>query len=414
MTALTLWWNGTPVATVTESSNKMVMRYEPGAPMLSVAMPVRTQPYRERVARPFFHGLLPEGETRLKIAYDLGLGNDGGRDLALLGAIGQDCAGALVITPAGTTPPPQRARALEPLTDAEVAQRVRDLPDHPLGVDGRVRLSLPGVQNKLLLARTENGVWHLPIDGVPSTHILKPELRRWPGSVDNELFCQTVAHHAGVPAAETTRARFEDFAVLISTRFDRAHEPDGTVTRLHQEDACQALSVLTIPTERKYQTDPRKEPSFRGVAGILDRWANTGAREALLDQMIVNIVVGNADLHGKNITFLHRDGVVSLSPAYDIMSTTALRNDLTTTVGMYVGGATQIHQITATHLIDEGTSWGLRRNRVEAQISELLERLPAAVGAAADQYPDLPDALVAHVDARVLAAQDDFANRAGP
>ncbi|MBK7322570.1 MAG: HipA domain-containing protein [Candidatus Microthrix sp.] len=40
------------------------------------------------------------------------------------------------------------------------------------------------------------------------------------------------------------------------------------------------------------------------------------------------MVVGNADLHGKNLSLLHREGVVSLAPCYDVMSTTALSEDV--------------------------------------------------------------------------------------
>lgn len=412
-TDVDVWWGKTRVATVAYRRGQMTTAYASAtAPMLTVAMPSRTRAYGEKQSRPFFHGLLPEGETRSKIAYDLGLGNTGGDDLDLLGAIGRDSAGALVIVPAGTTPPRPRAGSLERLTDLEIEERIRDLPDHPLGVDQRVRLSLPGVQNKLLLARTDDGTWHLPIDGAPSTHILKPGMRRWPNSVDNEVLCQNIAAHAGVQAAETAWMRFGEQAVLVSRRFDRHIEPDGTVTRLHQEDACQALSVLTVPLERKYQTDPAKQPSFRGVADILDRWGSTGSRERLLDQMTINVVLGNADLHGKNITLIHRHGEVALSPAYDILSTTALGDELATAAGMIVDGETNIHRITPANLINEAVGWGIRRTRATDRVGALLERLPDAIEMAAGQHPDAPGSLIDHLNERAEQARTAFSTPA--
>lgn len=408
-TQVDVWWGETRVATVASRRGQMTTTYtSAAAPMLTVAMPPRTRAYGERQSHPFFHGLLPEGETRSKIAYDLGLGNTGGDDLDLLGAIGRDCAGALVIVPAGTPPPRPSAGGLERLTNLEVERRIRDLPDHPLGVDQRVRLSLPGVQNKLLLARTDDGTWHLPIDGAPSTHILKPGLRGWPGSVDNEVLCQNIAANAGVQAAETTRMQFEDLTVLVSRRFDRSIEPDGTVTRLHQEDACQALSVLTVPLERKCQTDPAGQPSFHGVAAILDRWGDAGSRDRLLDQMTINIVLGNADLHGKNITLVHRDGQVALSPAYDILSTTALGDDLSTAVGLLVDAETNIHRITPTHLVNEAVGWGIRRARATNRVGALLDRLPDAIQTAAYEHPDAPGQLVDHLTERAEQARRAF------
>jgi len=411
---LDVWWDGALVARVTQRRGALRTTYASSSvPMLSVTMPVRTSAYPERISRPFFHGLLPEGDARRVIAYDLGLGNQGGDDIALLGAIGRDCAGALVIVPSGEKPPQPGPGALEPLTDEEVAARIRVLPDHPLGVDGRVRLSLPGVQNKLLLTRSEDGRWHLPQDGAPSTHILKPQMRGLRGSVDNEVFCQTLAAHAGIDTAETALAAFGGERVLVSTRFDRAI--DGVaVRRLHQEDACQALSVLTVHPERKYQTDRKGQPSFKGIAGVLDRWAERGAREALFDYMAVNVIVGNADLHGKNVSLLHRDGQVSLAPAYDIMSTTALDESLPTTLGMYVGNAITLHAVGTDDLISEGTSWGLRTAPLETRLGNLIERLTDAVDTAAEANPDTPSSLVEHIRSRVAAMANDYATRPGP
>ncbi len=411
---LDVWWDDELVATITQRRGAMRTAYTSlSVPMLSVAMPVRTSAYPERVSRPFFHGLLPEGHIRRVIAYDLGLGNQGGDDIALLGAIGRDCAGALVIVPSGEKPPGPGPGALEPLTDEEVARRVRALPDHPLGVGDRVRLSLPGVQDKLLLARSPAGEWVLPQDGAPSTHILKPEIRRLPGSVDNEAFCLTLAAHAGLDAAETSVMEIGGERVLVSTRFDRSFE-GNRVRRLHQEDACQALSVLTVHPDRKYQTGPAGEPSFRGIAGVLDRWAGRGAREALFDFMAVNVIVGNADLHGKNVSLLHRDRQVSLAPAYDIMSTTALDASLTASLGMYVASARSVRAVGADDLISEGTSWGLRPAQLEARLGALIERLTDAVDPAAEVNPDTPGDLVDHIRSRVAAIADDYATRAGP
>lgn len=408
--ALDVWWGTSLVATVEQRRGRIMTRYAPAADrMLSVAMPVRTKPYGEKESRPFFHGLLPEGETRRAIAYDLGFGARGGDDVELLAAIGRDCAGALVVLPSGSDAPTATPGTLESLADHEVAERIRDLPLNPLGVDDRVRVSLPGVQNKLLLARTSDGRWALPLDGAPSTHILKPAIHDLPGSVDNEHLCQAVAAAAGVPAAGTAKAVFGGMSVLVSERFDRhAAAPDGTVARLHQEDACQALSVLTVPAERKYQADPSRPPSFRGIAQVLDQWGDTGASDALVDQMTLSVVLGNADLHGKNLTLVHRGGLVELSPAYDLMSTTGLSRSVSTNMGMYVNGKRNIHAVTAEDLVGEAAGWGVRSS-ADVRVRSLLERLPEAVEEAAGVIGDVPDSLVDHLFRRAVEARDGSA-----
>ena len=78
MRALDVWMAGTHIATVTESRGKMKLNYVPGVaplgvPLISVAMPMSSAPYTDKVVRPFFHGLLPEGTARQTIAYDFGV-----------------------------------------------------------------------------------------------------------------------------------------------------------------------------------------------------------------------------------------------------------------------------------------------------------------------------------------------------
>lgn len=95
---LNVWLAGEHVATITEDRYGMSMVYtdiaQPlGIPLVSMSMPVTSQRYGNKTARPFFHGLLPEGEARTIIAYDLGL--DSSNDMGLLQALGEDCAGTL-------------------------------------------------------------------------------------------------------------------------------------------------------------------------------------------------------------------------------------------------------------------------------------------------------------------------------
>jgi serine/threonine-protein kinase HipA len=79
--------------------------------------------YGDREARAFFHGLLPEGNARRVIAYDLGLAADD--DFGLLAALGKDCAGALVIQPTGEkAPEPAAPPAAEVISDQEIGGRL--------------------------------------------------------------------------------------------------------------------------------------------------------------------------------------------------------------------------------------------------------------------------------------------------
>lgn len=345
-----------------------------GCPLLSVSMPTRSRAYRGKLPHVFFDGLLPEGEIRKMIAYDFGL--DDADVFGLLRELGRDCAGALIVLPEGEHPAAERKP--EPISDDEVARRLRELRFHPLGVDRRVRVSLAGMQEKLLLARSEEG-WGLPVEGAPSTHILKPAHPMLPLSIANEALCLRTARHLGMRVANVEIAEFSDVPALVIERYDRARTPDGVV-RLHQEDFCQALGVAP---EDKYEE--RGGPSLRACAELLRRWARSDQLEHLLDALLFNVLVGNADAHAKNLSLLHSlDEQITLAPVYDVM-TTVHYPGIDPVPGMYVNLIREIGQIGARDVVAEAVSWGLRQPIVEAHVDRRLKELEPAIFQAANE-----------------------------
>ncbi|MGH9092775.1 MAG: HipA domain-containing protein, partial [Acidimicrobiales bacterium] len=337
------------------------------SPVLSLSMPVSTRPYGDGAATPFFEGLLPEGQLRRTIAYDFRISETD--TLGLLAEIGRDCAGALVVQPEADGAPPAPAQPAAPIGSDEVAARIARLPTFPLGVDQRVRVSLPGMQNKLLLTRSGTG-WALPT-GAPSTHILKPAVSQLPGSVENEHFCMRLAGRVGLRAATTEVERFAGNPVLVVERFDRVVQRSGGVRRVHQEDAAQALAVQPA---MKYE-EPGG-PSLRRVAMLLDEWrVPAGQLLELLRQVTFCVAVGDADHHAKNISILHHeDGRIGLTPLYDVMCTRHYPS-VTTTPGMFVNGKRHIDQIRADDLVAEGTAWGLPEGDAGAAVWDVLHAL---------------------------------------
>lgn len=67
----------------------------------------------------------------------------------------------------------------------------------------------------------------------------------------SEHLCLDAARRAGLTAARTAVARFDDETAVVVTRYDRV-ERDGSIVRVHQEDLCQALSV---PPDRKHENE---------------------------------------------------------------------------------------------------------------------------------------------------------------
>jgi len=396
---LSIWLDGTLVARVEQGRNERLRlhytddaraRFGLGTPLLSLDLPIVEQAFPNARTRAFLDGLLPEGDTRATIAAQFNLvASD---TFGLLRELGRDCAGALIVLP-DESPPPALATTstAEPLSGTELDELVRVLRSRPLGVGGRVRLSLAGVQEKLLLTKMPDGSWGRPVDGTPSTHILKPAHAAYPNTVENEAFCMRVAKYVGLPVAEVDLMHVGGRKLIVIERFDRAVDASGTVTRVHQEDMCQALG---IPPGKKYQEDGG--PSLRQVAGVLSSATERSSIETLLRAVTLNVALGNADAHGKNFSLLHLpDQSLRLAPLYDLMSTLAYRSGgLTEQMSMYVDSVQRIDRVTSDRIVAEATTWGLSRSFATEVVADLLARLPEAVRRASEEVQDVPPALL--------------------
>jgi serine/threonine-protein kinase HipA len=160
---------------------------------ISLSLPTSEKSFSSARSRPFFEALLPEGLVREQIANQLKLATSD--SYGLLAELGRDCAGALQILEAKRM---SETPSVLWLDDQELGALIEELPRHPLGMheqDQRLRLSLAGVQNKAVLLRDSAGIFGKPLDGMPSSHILKPEPAGgdYPGLATNEYFCMRLA-----------------------------------------------------------------------------------------------------------------------------------------------------------------------------------------------------------------------------
>lgn len=394
---LTIWLYGHQVATVEkERKNRLRLSYteealatfEGGIPLLSVALPVTPDRYPNGMTHAFLDGLLPEGEPRRAIAEDFDLlAND---VFGLLAVLGQDCAGALVILPEGDRPSPMAStRTARPLGERDLGELVANLRSAPLGIDRNVRLSLAGVQEKLLLTRLPDGSWGRPVGGTPSTHILKPEIERFQNTVENEAFCMRTASHLGLAVAKVETILVDERPVLVVERFDRRVDPDGTIHRIHQEDLCQAMG---LPPDRKYEEGGG--PTLLRTARVLQDVADRSSPATLLRALTLNVALGNCDAHGKNFSLLHSEsGALRLAPLYDLLSTRLYPLD--DKLAMYVDSVQKADRVTAARIVNEAMRWGISKRNAEEIVLDLLDRLPGAISAAANETdglsPELPD-----------------------
>lgn len=408
---LDVWLYGTKVATLSQDNrNRMRLefteeaddRFGPGSNVLSLAMPVdvRQRP-NGRAVRAFFNGLLPEGPAREQLEEQFQTGR--GNDFALLEAIGRDCLGAIILVPPNT--PPEPPGSVQILSQQELARHIRELPERPLGVSEHIRISLPGVQPKLLLVRSPSGEWGLPLDGYPSTHILKPQDMRYHYYAASEAFCLRLARALGLTSIDSEVIEIDGIPCVVVSRYDRLVGIDG-VERIHQEDAAQALSIDLSNRESKYEG--RGGRSLRDVARLLTTTAARSDLHQLLRLTTFNVLVGNADGHAKNISFMHyKDGSISLAPAYDISPLTFYRQiptsdgpkDHTDTLGMFVNKKRSINKLTVKDLVAEGISWGILPRDAEDLVNEVLETARIHISDAA-VLSGIPEQMFDYVDDR--------------
>lgn len=391
---LAVWLYGDAVAIIERRQGRLRLtytpkaldRFAPGTPLLSLSLGVRSESYTQGLVKPFIEGLLPEGESRRAIARNIGVAESD--TYGLIGVLGRDCAGAMVIQPADESPPmTSSVNTSAPLTEDEIGALVRDLRIAPLGIGPRVKISLAGFQEKLALTRRLDGTWGSPIDGTPSTHILKPEIARFASTVENEAFCMRFARHLGLEVASVETTEIADRKFIVVERFDRHVSLDGTVERVHQEDCCQATGCLP---EQKYQDDGG--PSLLRVAAVLSSSADLDSLERLLRAVVLNVLIGNGDAHAKNFSLLHKaTGQLSLAPLYDLLSTVLYGDDR---LAMYVDNVRRTNKVTADRILNEALSWGMSRDRVVDIIVDLLNRVPLAMAKARDETKGVPLPLI--------------------
>ncbi|HEX6394556.1 MAG TPA: HipA domain-containing protein [Acidimicrobiales bacterium] len=342
-----------------------------GAPLLSCSLPLGTSRLNATV---FCNGLLPEGQHREAMA---SLARVASMDTYhLLARFGRDVAGALVI---GDSPEKSQG-SVEPYTAETLEAEIAELPDRPLGLHDDSELSVAGLQNKLLLVKLEDGTWGRPVHGQPSTHILKLDDPRHPGLIEAEASCLRIARAIGLTTIDPELVTIGGQRCLIVERFDRI-TVNGVVKRIHQEDMCQALARDPEAAGGRGKYERYGGPSLAQVAELLETWGADPLAELrqLLRATSFNVVIGNADAHGKNLALLRPDyRSVTLSPLYDTIPT-VLWPKLRPTTAMTIGAKDKINTIKAKDLLAEARRWRVPDDQAEQVVRETFDQIRAVV-----------------------------------
>ena len=354
-----------------------------GAFPISLTMPLKSERFASDIFLPWAANLLPESEQLRTLGQLLGMARSD--VIGLLSAIGGDTAGALSFGQPGRASPVQW-RAVGKAEELE--RMIEDLPNKPLlvGEEG-VSMSLAGAQSKVAVAVDCDGRIFIPMNGSPSTHILKPDSLRLPGGVQNEAFCLTLAKRMRIPAPEVTTGRAGKRTYLLVKRYDRT-DVSGRCRRLHQEDYCQALSK---PPSAKYETNQTGigGPTLKDMFDITLRFMPPTEIVRLLDTVIFNLLACNSDAHAKNYSIIIRASNASLAPIYDVMCGEVWEN-VTKNLAQKIAGISRGDQLNRMHWQQFARECGLNPKQVVDRIDTFAKSAIAEAELAASEVAAMP------------------------
>ncbi len=402
--ALTLWADGQKVATLGYEAlnDRWSLNYDAdwvaahGAFPLSPVLPFQPSAdgYAVGAVKRFVENLLPEGRALdiTATTYRVSKSNI----YALISALGTETTGAFRFWRSDEVPPVVAAKPPREVTREELDKRIAERDEIPLAVwDGKVRMSIAGVQDKLMvyLDRPLGDEERLFLVEPPlaSTHILKPDPARqvMPHLVVNEHFCMSLARRMKLPVAEVGIYRTPR-PVLVVRRFDRvvvqgegegaahgANEP--TVRRLHIIDTCQASD---LPESFKYERNLgsgehvrniREGVSFEMLFERVEQTVNKAvARMTLLRWALFQFLIGNCDAHGKNFSFFVRREGLDPAPWYDLVSVVQYAG-IDHELAMAWGDAFSLDEVGAFQLADFAQRCGVDRNLLKREAARLAK-----------------------------------------
>jgi serine/threonine-protein kinase HipA len=354
-----------------------------GAFPISITMPLKSERFAPDIFLPWAANLLPESEQLRTLGQLLGMARSD--VVGLLSAIGGDTAGALSFGQTGRASSVQWRPVGKP---EELERMLEDLPNKPflVGEEG-VSMSLAGVQSKIAVAVGDDGRICIPMNGSPSTHILKPDSPRLPGGVQNEAFCLTLARRMRIPTPKVTTGRAGKRSYLLLKRYDRT-DVGGRCRRLHQEDYCQALGK---PPSAKYESNQIgiRGPTLKDMFDITRLHMAPTEIVRLLDMVILNVLACNSDAHAKNYSIVIRAGNASLAPMYDIMCGEVWEN-VTKNLAQKIAGVSRGDQLKRAHWQQFARECGLNPRQVIDRVDALAKSAIAEAELAASEVGAMP------------------------
>lgn len=382
---------------------------------LSTSMPLSSTVHTHKNVDAFLWGLLPDNRLvldSLAKKFQVSANNA----FKLIKHIGADCAGAIQFIPPEEESPylnPQSTEDVQWLSTDELCEHIQDAIQRsgagiPTNSEGQ--FSLAGAQLKTALyQRPENDLWGIPKGSTPTTHILKPAPKDYPGFAENEHYCLQLAKALDMEVAASYIETIGDTPVIVVKRYDRFFH-EGLYFRIHQEDFCQALAVHP---SQKYQSD--SGPSVKDIAEVLWDYSNYALADIkrFADALLFNYLIAGSDAHAKNFSLILSYGFYGLAPLYDMASTLPYSaiSQHKVKLAMKIGSEYKLKKIEIRHWEACAKELRLSPDYLIGRLYELIQLIPSAANNTAallhSEGLDNPviDTLAEAIEARALSLQ---------
>jgi serine/threonine-protein kinase HipA len=372
--------NQQKLGTVTYHKNRLSFCYAPAwqassaAFPLSVSMPLTRDEHPHDTIEAFLWGLLPDNQSVLD-QWGKQFHVSPRNVFRLIEQVGEDCAGAIQFIAEADEDTllnrPYREQ-VQWLSESEFDERIRMVLDNHASQrlsSDLGQFSLAGAQAKIALYQSlESGAWGIPRGLTPTTHILKPAPPSFPGFVENEHFCLSLAAALGMISAQSTVVHAGDIPVIAVTRYDRRTE-GSQYLRIHQEDFCQAQAKYP---DLKYQSDGG--PSVEDIANTIWDTSSDALTDirSFADALLLNFLISGTDAHAKNYSLLLAgNNQARLAPIYDIASALPYPRQISphkAKLAMKIGSEYHIKKIEPKH-------WQVCAKQLRLPSAALIERL---------------------------------------
>jgi serine/threonine-protein kinase HipA len=227
------------------------------------------------------------------------------------------------------------------------------------------KISVEGVQPKLSAILSVRDSAFKLVDQ-KALYIIKPQQPVYTHVPENEDLTMRLAEAAGIEVP------------LHGLLYDKGGEFHYFIRRFDRTQSRKKIAVEDFAQLSGKNRNTKYDSSMEKVVSILDQYCTFPVLEKvkLFKLTLFNYLTGNEDMHLKNFSLITQNGVVKLTPAYDLVNTTIILKNAQEEIALPLRGKKR--NLTKSDLINYygKERLGLHENALISVITELAQAVP--------------------------------------